>query len=397
MNMNRLFLFIAIGFCFSGVSGQGLIPFRELDKYGWLDLNGEVKVTPRFDRTYPFKEGLGRFTINDQFGYARPDGRVVIPPAFREGFDFKEGMARVKDGPVWAFIDKRGKRLFTVKAESVEDFHNGMAVFKRRGFYGYINKNGKEIVPAIMTHADQFENGVARIRVGKYYGLVDRRGDLRLDLKYDYVGPPQDSFLRVKTGGYWYVYSIRGKKICVSPEQVVGEFSQGMAAVRVLDPSLVVWFNYMNPEGEVVIENDFEWGGAFKNDAAVVKYEGLYGVINREGIFVAEAKYEQTKGIYSDGFLGVLVGDKWGYIDSRGQEVIPAKYFDVAPFENGLAMVSKGPRRWGVIDRKGTLLVPTEYDVVMEGDYYFMAIKGYYRSYYTKTGELIWADKPDEE
>lgn len=385
-------------FCvLSTFAQEGLIPFRSLDKYGWLDLKGKVKVPARFDRTFPFKEGLGRFTVNGMYGYARPDGKVVIPAIYKQGFDFNEGLARVKEGPVWAFIDPYGRKVFTVAAEDVHDFYNGMAVIKRKGFYGYINNKGEEIIPAIMTQPDRFENGVARMKVGKYYGLVDRKGELRLQLIHDYIGTPTDSFLRVKTNGRWFVYSIQGKKICSSPELIVGEFSNGLAPVRVLDPSMVFWFNYMGPEGDIVIENNFEQGAIFQDNVAVVKYEGQFGVINREGKWMAEPSYVQTKGIYSEGMLGVRVGDQWGYIDTRGNQVIPTKYFDVQPFEKGLAMVAKGPRKWGVIDKKGNLLVPMLYDVVVQGSYYFMAIKGYYRSYYTKSGELIWADKPDEE
>ena len=145
------------------------------------------------------------------------------------------------------------------------------------------------------------------------------------------------------------------------------------------------------------VKDKFELAGIFNKGVAVVLYEGFYGVINKEGHFVAEAKYQKTRGVYHDDMLGVQLNDKWGFINSRGEKVIEHKYFDVQDFKNGHAMVSKGMRQWGIINKSGKTIVPAKYDLVVEGDYYFMAILGYYRSFYTKTGELIWADKPDEE
>lgn len=395
--MQRLLVVTLLLFAFLQLPAKGLIPYRELDKYGWVNLEGKVVVPARFDRTFPHKEGMAKFKHQGHFGFINVKGRVAITNAYKEAFDFSNGLARVKDGPVWGFINKAGQEQFTVSAEEVDDFVGGRAIFKRRGFSGFLNRKGDEIFPPILTKADNFQYGVARVQVGAYYGLIDRKGNLLLELKYDYVGVPMDSFVRVRTSGLWFIYNLNGKRICKSPESVVSEVCDGLAVVRVLSRAQVIWRNYMTPQGEVVIDENFEWAGIFKDGRAAVLYEGLYGVIDKQGSFVAEATYDKTKGVYSDGRLGVKKGEKWGFLDANGTMVINAKYFDVENYQNGYAMVCKGPRRWGMIDKQGEMLVPAEYDIVMEGEYYFMAILGYYRSYYTKSGELIWADKPDAE
>jgi hypothetical protein len=244
-------------------------------------------------------------------------------------------------------------------------------------------------------------HGVARVKLGNLYGLINRKGEFVLPLALDYVGIPMDSFIRVKTGGYWWIYTIKGEKVIRAKESISGEFSCGMAVVRVMDPSLVVWRRYMNAEGEIPLENDYIWAGTFKHNVAVVKVDvndkELYGVINREGLWVVEPQFTKTNGVYSEGLLGVEKGGKWGFIDTRGKWVVEPQYDDVEDFKNGFAMVCKGPRKWGMINKSGELKVPCQYDIAMEGEYYFMAILGYYKSFYDLNGNLIWADKPDEE
>lgn len=403
INMNKLFLVLFCGLLANAsFAEKGLIPFRELDKYGYLDLSGKVVIPARFDKTFPFSEGVGRFAHQDLFGYINADARLIVGNVFKEAFDFKEGLARVKDGPVWSFIDKTGKEKFTVVGEKVTDFENGHAIFSRKGFFGYINKGGKEIFPPILTQAEHFINGVARVNVGQFYGLIDETGELVIPLVCDYVGIPMDNeFIRVKTGGFWYVYTIKGEKVCRASESISGEFSNGMAVIRVMDKSLIVWKKYMNGQGKIPIEKDFIWAGTFSNNVAVVKDEVddkvLFGVIGKEGSYIVEPQFTKTSGTYSEGFLGVEKDGKWGFIDTRGNWLVKPTYDEVNPFKNGYAMVSKGLRKWGIIDNKGNLIIECDYDIVMEGEYFFVAILGYYKSYYDQNGVLIWADKPDEE
>lgn len=379
----------------------GLIPFKEAGQYGYKDLTGKVVVPARFERTFPHKEGMGRFSHQGKFGYLDAAGKLAIANVFTEAFDFQEGIARTKDGPVWGFIDKRGNTIFTVAGEKVSDFVNGMAIFSRNGFYGYINQKGQEVFPPILTLADNFMNGVARIAVGQFYGLINTQGDLVLEPKYDYVGIPQDTVIRVKTGGYWYIYNLKGQKRVLAKESLSGEFSEGLCVVRVIDASLIIWRNYMDYKGEVVIDNNFIWAGNFSGGVAVVKAEhgGLerYGVINREGRYLVDPIYTKTLGTYSEGLLGVEKSGKWGYIDSRGNEVIGFNFTRVEPFRNGYAMAGKGEHKWGLINAKGETIIPFKYDLVMEGSYFFFAVLGHYHSFYSKSGTLIWEEKPETE
>lgn len=73
-------------------------------------------------------------------------------------------------------------------------------------------------------------------------------------------------------------------------------------------------------------------------------------------------KYEQL-GIFSEGYAAVRKGDRWGYINTKGEEVIPCNIDAscVGPFSEGLAFVDNNEivgheRIFSVIDYNGNVI-----------------------------------------
>jgi hypothetical protein len=59
---------------------------------------------------------------------------------------------------------------------------------------------------------------------------------------------------------------------------------------------------------------------------------------------------------YSDEpMAAVKLNDKWGYIDTKGNEVVPCKYDDVQEFSEGLAAVKLGDK-WMYVDKTGKVI-----------------------------------------
>ncbi|MGI6657824.1 MAG: WG repeat-containing protein [Dethiobacteraceae bacterium] len=64
--------------------------------------------------------------------------------------------------------------------------------------------------------------------------------------------------------------------------------------------------------------------------------------------------------------MGVLLKDKWGFLDKNGNFVIQPTYEDVYPFtEEGLAR-AKTDGKWGFIDTKGNVVIDFIYDYVYD-------------------------------
>ncbi|HDS73920.1 MAG TPA: WG repeat-containing protein, partial [Firmicutes bacterium] len=85
---------------------------------------------------------------------------------------------------------------------------------------------------------------------------------------------------------------------------------------------------------------------SFRNGLARAETDTGIGFINRRGDFVIPARFSNTYG-FNEGVAPVRDMEKrWGYIDTTGAWVIEPQFDDVTPFTDGLAVFQKD-RKWG--------------------------------------------------
>jgi hypothetical protein len=73
----------------------------------------------------------------------------------------------------------------------------------------------------------------------------------------------------------------------------------------------------------------------------------------------AVQQYEQL-GVFSEGMAAVKKGDKWGYINNKGEEIIPCEYTSAQKFSEGLAPVGKNDCV-GFINPLGKIVIPLDF------------------------------------
>ena len=128
--------------------GMGRVKLH--DKTGFVNGSGKLVLTPKFDETEQFSDGLVAVK-NEKWGYADKSGNIVIDYKYDETTPFYEGLAAVKYGEKWGFIDKKGKWAVQPSYDEMPDrFYNGLARVKVKALksktpkmkIGYINKTG---------------------------------------------------------------------------------------------------------------------------------------------------------------------------------------------------------------------------------------------------------------
>lgn len=132
------------------------------------------------------------------------------------------------------------------------------------------------------------------------------------------------------------------------------DFSDGMALVQNKD----LWYGYIDVNGNEVIKQQFTKATSFKDGLAVGCNGSACGLITKTGDKIA-FNYNDIDS-FSEGLCAVAKTKhgrpkKWGYINKKGEIVIPIKYFYVGRFRNGKATVDKGYHRYE-IDKKGEIL-----------------------------------------
>ena len=96
-----------------------------------------------------------------------------------------------------------------------------------------------------------------------------------------------------------------------------------------------------------------------------IEKNGKWGYINKKGEEVIPFIYDEIWS-YSEGLAFVKKDGKWGYINKKGEEVIPFIYDEIWSYSEGLAFVKKDGK-WGSIDRNGKEVIPFIYDNVKDG------------------------------
>ena len=97
---------------------------------------------------------------------------------------------------------------------------------------------------------------------------------------------------------------------------------------------------------------------------SVASVDGKHGFIDVNGKWQIRFDFDEVKG-FIHGLAAVRHGSRWGYIDFRGNMVIPAMYDYAGPFENReFAKADIGENSY-YIDRKGNILLEAEDDVII--------------------------------
>ena len=150
------------------------------------------------------------------------------------------------------------------------------------------------------------------------------------------------------------------------------DFYEGLAAVKVNG-----LFGYIDGHGEWAIEPQFSKAGRFSEGLAAVRPDGKdkLGFVDRAGKMVIPAQFTwyiwAEKSRFGDGLAPVRDRDKenvpegaagdWGYIDTTGEWAIAPQFDRGMPFSEGLAPAG--------ITSDETAFIDTDGNVVLEGDW----------------------------
>ena len=121
---------------------------------GFWDLQGN-EITPfLYDTVWIFSEGMAEVAIYEEtggkpvprYGFIDRDGNEVVSPKYEESRDFHDGVAAVQTADGWGYIDKTGKEMLVPQYAWAGDFTDGKAfVTEQNGKTWLIDKSGKKV------------------------------------------------------------------------------------------------------------------------------------------------------------------------------------------------------------------------------------------------------------
>ena len=158
------------------------------------------------------------------------------------------------------------------------------------------------------------------------------------------------------------------------------DFSEGLANVSVNGRS-----GFIDKEGRFVIPPVYNPGGSYIfghdipsyifNEGLAVVSQGEYphwvsGCINKSGDVVIPITF-QCLYPFSEGLAAFREGELWGYLNTRGEKVIPPRYKSAGCFHDGLAPVQLATGEYRYIDKEGDEVIRRTRNFIISLDEHF--------------------------
>lgn len=247
-------------------------------------------------------------------------------------------------------------------------FIEGKAIVATDGKYGRIDTTGKLVDPvgSDISLGMMFSEGLLatsdpHMRPIKY-GYVDSNFDLVIPYQFDSAKEFHEGLAAVSSrtdSGVKWGFIDRSSSLVV-PYQYdrVGDFSEGLAAVITSVPVPKQPCNCGLP-----LNGDHD----YDCPSLSLPYADMLGFIDKRGEVVIPPEYfGGMNGVspldyarFSEGLASVVKNNKVCYIDKTGKTILTLSDYSLGyPFSEGLAMVVSREGKCGYIDKSGKLVIP---------------------------------------
>ncbi|MGE5761430.1 MAG: WG repeat-containing protein [Gemmatimonadota bacterium] len=307
--------------------------------FGYVDADGREVIAPQFLAALPFHEGLAAVNVSEGWGYIDATGHWVIQPAYLAASSFSQGRAAVRDvNGAWGYIDRSGTMVIAPRYLAAYSFIGDRAV--------------------VWLHGDRMQ-------------VLDRDGRVVAEPEITASTPSHESeaFGASAYWGFVWVGLLEEQAAAIQAERLI-PFEDDDDRGR-----------YVDPEGKLVIEGDFESPEVFFDGLARVKRDGKYGFIDREGRYVVPPKFDEALLRFSrDRTVAVHDGQAW-LVDLQGRDIASLGawrwpnlgseegFDDIAShvgysdfFADGLIPWQRDGR-WGYVDLDGRWVIEPQFEM----------------------------------
>ena len=155
-------------------------------------------------------------------------------------------------------------------------------------------------------------------------------------------------------------------------------------------------YNILDVNGSTILNEDVDNVWSLGKDVLVVKQGKKYGFYSVYGHAISDVKFDSYKNLTKEGMIAVCEKKQWGFINTKGEEVIPLQFTDVFSFNEGMAAVKNG-KQWGFIDTNGQFVIPAKFKNAKSFNEDFAPVSTEKKwGYIDKTGKSVIAEQYSE-
>ncbi|HEU4719450.1 MAG TPA: WG repeat-containing protein [Bacteroidia bacterium] len=422
-------------------------------KWGFLDPSGKEIIPAIYDYVYDFSNGKAKVQLGARtfwidaegkecappdpgaedtkisvycepgfYGYIDLKGNWVIEPQYLDAGNFSEGLASavtLKASDMDCMQKGEGdddaddsngdddQSSFDILRKGITG--NGYDVYskgltysvKHRRLYGYIDPQGVMVIPARYERAEEFSCGRAYVCFRNKWGVIDRSGnwimapvlDWLSYMDYDYSMPNEGDEGSYSPLGY-----------SAGATENLYRFSENFGVIYKYGK-----YGFIDTTGNIVVAPVYDKVQPFHNGLAAVRYNGLWGYIDKTGKEVIPRQFISAKSFGAEGLAPAALSPRkanavsddqqayendginyFGYIDTKGNWVIKPQYTYAGVFSDGLADVAVDFGKRGYINASGNFVITPRFDYTgsFRDGYAVVKMRMFKAVYVDKTGKV---------
>jgi hypothetical protein len=303
--------------------------------YGLIDWEGNICLPFEFDELLLEQDKYGnpalipnriRVRKGEQMGVRTLKNEVVIP------FDFQWQQIDYWNDTLLLVENKEGQQgvlnhvLDTMIPfgyyEQIHTLFAGHVAVKKQGKYGYLNHKLKVKIPFFYDQALDFQGDLTTCQTSGKWGVINQRQDTIISFDYDAPVIFKNGCARLyrEKSGKWALVNTTG--------------------------NLITPFKY----DDLVI----------KDACVFVKQEQLWGAINPNGLPLLRMDYDEI--FLKRGYIVVVQNHRQGLFQLTGEEILKPEYEFIYPTWNDSLIMVRKDGRYGFVNQKGNVVIPIQYE-----------------------------------
>lgn len=339
-----------------------LFPVRQYQKWGFLNLRGELQVPCIYDAIpQPFTYGHSVVTFHGLQGLIDTVGNWVrIPEPQAKLSIVSPSLYQLKKGRLTELRYFTDHRVFLRSTGKLETRPDGI-LLEEENAIGLKNWNGEWVIP---PRYDSISPPIGDLFYaylqGSNYGILTLDGQPAMDNTegFESLFPVASGFFPVIISGrYGFVDELGRLRIANRYDSAVA-FQEERAAIKLRGR-----WGAIDPLERLKVQPLYDVPFSFLGSMAVVRKEGQYGIIGIQGEtllpFEFEAIYPSPTGRYI-----VQRDGKFGLVGSDGYQLLMPRYSSVEEIDVDQLIVSRR-QQFGLMSPSGRDLLPLIYQQVV--------------------------------
>jgi hypothetical protein len=334
-------------------------------KCGLLDKSGNKITLPLYDSIGKYVHNLVLAKKDNKWGALDNFGKEIIPTHYDfaeiDSSNFIRVLHSENQEEKWYLFDSKGKSVFSESINYIGKI-NGQNnfVYKSKGKYGIMRTSSEEVLKPIYNYITES---------GDFFLVQSDEGFGLLSQKLKWLYRPYADSIKLLSGknviykfqdNYHLLDSAGREKIC--SKAPLHPLADGLLESR--NANKIGRITY---SGKEVLLPVYDSIMPLTKDSGLVAFTNrqiaMYN-FNRDTLIGPNDRLQEIFPV-SEGFWGVKIKGKYGFIDNMGRIRIANRYDGVGQFKNGFAPV-KLLGKWGVIDKAEILRVQPTYDEVQD-------------------------------